>query len=378
MLSPPDWFHYPLVAFVTVATVIASQAIISGAFSLTQQAIQLGFLPRVSVLHTASDERGQIYVPLVNWALAAATLGAVVAFGSSDALAGAYGIAVSLLMAITTILAGLVAIQWGFNRVLVIGCKRFFSRYRSHLLCRKLHARPMFSLLLPPVAIKFPTLTWRGGQSLAERARSKMRESEDNFVAKLLPGSTRHAPARNRRVLDFRYGRDLADAHASSQAHLCSARTRPFSHSPDVGGAARSPRGPRSKSATFPPGSRVSFCDLASRNCRPFPTVFAKPRVPITLTAVHRQTLITLGERRSSQRSTFQECGYGAKRCMPSCCAMPSALLPISASRPFKLSRSDRDRAFEFPTCKSLRVRRPPAKTRSIFSSPQYPNHGFA
>ncbi len=93
----PDWAHYPLVALATVATVIASQAIISGVFSLTQQAVQLGFLPRMHIRHTASHEIGQIYVPLANWLLAAATLGAVVGFGTSDALAGAYGIAVSLL-----------------------------------------------------------------------------------------------------------------------------------------------------------------------------------------------------------------------------------------------------------------------------------------
>src|SRR3954451_22296917 len=107
----PDWAHYPLVALSAVATVIASQAIISGVFSLTQQSIQLGFLPRMHIRHTTSHAMGQIYVPLVNWLLAAATLGAVIGFGSSDALAGAYGIAVSLLMAITTLLAALVALQ---------------------------------------------------------------------------------------------------------------------------------------------------------------------------------------------------------------------------------------------------------------------------
>src|SRR6266436_4451853 len=106
----PDWLHYPLVAFATVATVIASQAIISGVFSLTQQSIQLGFLPRMHIAHTTSHTIGQIYVPVVNWLLAVATLGAVIGFGTSDALAGAYGIAVSLLMAITTLLAALVAI----------------------------------------------------------------------------------------------------------------------------------------------------------------------------------------------------------------------------------------------------------------------------
>jgi KUP system potassium uptake protein len=99
----PHWSHVGLVVLATVATVIASQSIISGAYSLTQQAIQLGFLPRMEVIHTAGRAIGQIYVPLVNWGLAAATLLAVVGFGSSDALAGAFGIAVSLLMAITTL-----------------------------------------------------------------------------------------------------------------------------------------------------------------------------------------------------------------------------------------------------------------------------------
>src|ERR1700730_10882795 len=80
----PDWAHYPLVTFATVATVIASQAIISGVFSLTQQAIQLGFLPRMQIWHTTSHTIGQIYVPVVNWLLAVATLGAVVSFGTSD------------------------------------------------------------------------------------------------------------------------------------------------------------------------------------------------------------------------------------------------------------------------------------------------------
>ena len=180
----PDWFHYPLVAFATVATVIASQAIISGAFSLTQQAIQLGFLPRVNIFHTASRERGQIYVPLVNWMLALATLGAVVAFGTSDALAGAYGIAVSLLMAITTFLAALVAIQWGFNKVLVIAVNGLFLLVDLIFFAAnsmKLFEGGWFPLLLA-AGVGFLMLTWRRGQRLAERARSQMRESEGDFI----------------------------------------------------------------------------------------------------------------------------------------------------------------------------------------------------
>ena len=190
----PDWFHYPLVAFATVATVIASQAIISGAFSLTQQAIQLGFLPRLNILHTASDERGQIYVPIVNWMLAAATLGAVLHFGSSDALAGAYGIAVSMLMAITTFLAALVAIQWGFNKCLVIAVNGFFLVidlifFAANSL--KLFEGGSFPLLLA-AAVAFVMLTWRRGQRLAEKARSSLRESEGEFIDKLKT----HPPAR--------------------------------------------------------------------------------------------------------------------------------------------------------------------------------------
>src|ERR1700751_4908924 len=98
-LLAPTWAHYPMVAFATVATVIASQAIISGAYSLTQQAMQLGLLPRMRGRHTASHEKGQIYIPVVNWLPAVGTLVSVLTFGSSDALGGAYGIAVSLLMA---------------------------------------------------------------------------------------------------------------------------------------------------------------------------------------------------------------------------------------------------------------------------------------
>ena len=113
----------------TLATVIASQAIISGAFSLTQQAMQLGFLPRMRVLHTASHEKGQIYIPVVNWLLAVGTLGAVLHFGSSDALGAAYGIAVAMLMAITTVLAALVALQWGYRPLTVVVANGFLPRH---------------------------------------------------------------------------------------------------------------------------------------------------------------------------------------------------------------------------------------------------------
>ena len=181
----PDWLHYPLVVFATAATVIASQAIISGAFSLTQQSIQLGFLPKMHIVHTAADEIGQIYLPLVNWLLAAATLGAVLAFESSDALAGAYGIAVSALMAITTVLAALVAVQWGFPPVAVLAVNGaffvidlvFFSANAV-----KLFEGGWFPLMLALV-VAFLMLTWRRGTILVERQRAAMREPESRLVA---------------------------------------------------------------------------------------------------------------------------------------------------------------------------------------------------
>jgi KUP system potassium uptake protein len=180
----PDWVHYPLVAFATLATVIASQAIISGVFSLTQQSIQLGFLPRMHIEHTTSDAIGQIYVPLVNWLLAAATLGAVLHFGSSEALAGAYGIAVSLLMAITTLLAALVAIQWGYSPVIVIAVNGFFFAIDCVFFAAnsvKLFEGGWFPLLLAAI-IAFVMLTWRSGVKLVERARGNLRQPEEDLI----------------------------------------------------------------------------------------------------------------------------------------------------------------------------------------------------
>jgi KUP system potassium uptake protein len=180
----PDWMHYALVAFATVATVIASQAIISGVFSLTQQSIQLGFLPRMQIRHTHSSAIGQIYVPLVNWLLAAATLGAVICFGTSDALAGAYGIAVSLLMAITTLLAALVAIQWGYPPVIVIAVNGFFFAIDCIFFAAnstKLIEGGWFPLLLAAV-VAFLMLTWRSGVKLVERARGALRQPEEDLI----------------------------------------------------------------------------------------------------------------------------------------------------------------------------------------------------
>ena len=114
----PSWGLYPLVVLATLATVIASQAVISGAFSLTYQAVQLGYSPRVRIRHTSAREIGQIYIPGANWALMLACIGLVVGFRSSSNLASAYGIAVTATMGITSILLYVVARErWGWSRL---------------------------------------------------------------------------------------------------------------------------------------------------------------------------------------------------------------------------------------------------------------------
>jgi KUP system potassium uptake protein len=183
----PLWSHYGLVALATMATVIASQSIISGAYSMTSQAIQLGFLPRMHIVHTAGHEIGQIYVPAVNWALAFGTLAAVIGFGSSDALAGAFGIAVSLLMAITTLLATFVALQWKHNVFLV--CAVNGSLLALDLLfvastSTKLLDGGWFPLAISFI-IAFLMLTWRKGQEILDNVRMEIREKAQEFIERV-------------------------------------------------------------------------------------------------------------------------------------------------------------------------------------------------
>jgi KUP system potassium uptake protein len=183
----PDWAHYPLILLATVATVIASQAVITGAFSLTQQAIQLGLLPRLRVIQTAGEEKGQIYIPFVNWGLAVLTLGAVIGFGSSSKLAGAYGLAVSLDMVITTILATFVALHWGhrplavylLNGSLLVVDLVFFAANTT-----KLFEGGWLPLLIAST-VAFMMLTWRTGQQLLKEARAHLRVSMSEFLDRL-------------------------------------------------------------------------------------------------------------------------------------------------------------------------------------------------
>lgn len=116
-LMAPEWALFPLIGIATLATVIASQAVITGAFSVSRQALQLGYLPRMHVSHTSESEQGQIYMPRVNWGLMVAVMILVISFGSSGDLAAAYGIAVTGDMVITTLLASIVFHEiWGWSK----------------------------------------------------------------------------------------------------------------------------------------------------------------------------------------------------------------------------------------------------------------------
>jgi KUP system potassium uptake protein len=165
----PEWLLLPLVGLATLATVIASQALITGAFSVTKQVIQLGFLPRLQVLHTSIKDTGQIYMPFVNWGLFVAIVLAVALFKSSSNLAAAYGIAVTLDMLITTVLTFFVIrYGWGYPWLLCIGATGFFfvidlAFFSSNLL--KLADGGWFPLLIGGAIFLLMT-TWYEGRRL--------------------------------------------------------------------------------------------------------------------------------------------------------------------------------------------------------------------
>jgi KUP system potassium uptake protein len=171
----PGWATYPLVVLATIATVIASQAVISGAFSLTHQAVQLGFTPRLEIEHTSARERGQIYVPAVNWALMLGCIGLVLSFGSATRLAAAYGIAVTSTMVITTILFYAVERRrWKWRRwVALLLCGTFLtvdlSFFGANLL--KVAHGGWFPLTVALLVFTLMT-TWKTGRRvLADRLR---------------------------------------------------------------------------------------------------------------------------------------------------------------------------------------------------------------
>ncbi|HYW50011.1 MAG TPA: potassium transporter Kup [Gemmatimonadaceae bacterium] len=183
----PAWATLPLVALTTLATVIASQAVISGAFSLTRQAVQLGYLPRMAITHTSDTQIGQIYIPGLNWLLMVACIGLVVGFGSSSRLAAAYGVAVTTDMVFTTILFAVVARKlWHWSLPAVVALSSVFlvvdlGFWGASLL--KIPSGGWFPLLIAAGVFTIMT-TWSTGRSIlsariAERTMSMAQLTEE-------------------------------------------------------------------------------------------------------------------------------------------------------------------------------------------------------
>ena len=168
-LSYPDWALYPMVVLATAATVIASQATISGAYSMTQQAIQLGYLPRMKIQHTSARTMGQIYVPAVNWVLLAVVVAAVVGFGNSSRLASAYGVAVMGTMFVTTLLTFFVLrYGWRYPLWLSLLATTFFMVIDAVFFASAMHKvldGGWFPLALGVIVFSV-MVTWRRGREM--------------------------------------------------------------------------------------------------------------------------------------------------------------------------------------------------------------------
>ncbi|OAJ60079.1 potassium transporter Kup [Paraburkholderia ginsengiterrae] len=173
----PQWALYPMIGLATAATVIASQAVISGTYSMTKQAMQLGFLPRMNVVYTSEREMGQIYVPGINWTLLAAVVAAVVGFGSSTALGSAYGIAVTGTTLITTMLTFFVIrYAWHLNWALCVFATVFFfvidaTFFSANLL--KITQGGWFPLLIGLIIYTIMATWGRGAEMMRTEARNR-------------------------------------------------------------------------------------------------------------------------------------------------------------------------------------------------------------
>jgi KUP system potassium uptake protein len=187
-LLVPDWLLIPLVALTTAATVIASQAVISGAFTLVQQAIQLGAVPRLEVRQTSEESAGQVYVPQINWLLVLAVLGLVFGFRSSDALANAYGIAVAGDMLVTSVLVATAARGvWGWPLQVLLPVAGLFLALDLTFVSANLHKIPdggWFPLMVGAAALTL-MLIWRRGRAVALAHRSADAMPLDAFLASL-------------------------------------------------------------------------------------------------------------------------------------------------------------------------------------------------
>ena len=171
-MSVPEWALIPMIVLATAATVIASQAVISGAFSLSRQAVQLGFLPRLQIHHTSETEIGQIYIPSINWMLLVIVILVVLGFKNSTNLASAYGIAATGTMVLTTIMFCIVMLKkWRWPKIAVFGLTGIFltfdlAFFSSNLL--KLPTGGWFPVLVAGMLV-FTFSTWRRGRALLEQ-----------------------------------------------------------------------------------------------------------------------------------------------------------------------------------------------------------------
>src|ERR1700733_2981927 len=184
----PTWLLAPAILLTTAATVIASQAVLSGAFALVQQAIQLGAIPRLEVRQTSEESAGQVYVPQVNWVLAALVLALVFGFRSSDALANAYGIAVAGDMMVTTLLVTVVAYAlWRWPAILVFPVAGLFFLLDLTFVSANVHKIPAggwFPLLIGFIALTL-MLVWRKGRRIAFEQRDQNAIDLATFIGSL-------------------------------------------------------------------------------------------------------------------------------------------------------------------------------------------------
>ena len=193
-LMAPEWARLPLVVLATLATIIASQAVISGAFSVTQQAIQLGFLPRMKIVHTSASAFGQIYIPAVNWTLLVLVMFLVLAFQSSSNLAAAYGIAVTGTMLIDTLLVGVLVLTiwrwpaWWAAPLLAIFLIVDFAYFASNL--TKVPDGGWFPLVIGIIGFTGLTTWSRGRALMQERLRDSSMPMEV-FIKSAAAAATR-------------------------------------------------------------------------------------------------------------------------------------------------------------------------------------------
>lgn len=196
-LLAPEWARYPLVILATAATVIASQAVISGAFSITQQAIQLGYTPRLEIQHTSDREIGQIYLPAINWLLLISIIALVIEFGSSSNLAAAYGIAVTGTMLITNILAIAVAVRlwdWSPARA-VLGALPFICIDLAFFLANsvKIPDGGWFPLIFG-LGVFILLTTWKRGRELLGLRLAADAMALKPFIANIVDGGIERVP----------------------------------------------------------------------------------------------------------------------------------------------------------------------------------------